>query len=144
MQTFLPYKDFIKSAQALDSKRLGKQRVEAKQILNALQGRSKGWVHHPATKMWAGYEYQLCQYGMAVCIVWQARGFNDSLLDEFHKELQSPFNSWATNDAPPWLGREDFHLSHQSNLIRKDPEFYIPIFGDIPNDLPYVWPSKEQ
>ena len=33
MQTFLPYPDFVKSAQCLDYRRLGKQRVEAKQIL---------------------------------------------------------------------------------------------------------------
>ena len=33
MQTFLPYPDMIKSAKALDYKRLGKQRVEAKQII---------------------------------------------------------------------------------------------------------------
>ena len=52
MQTFLPYKDFTKSAKALDNKRLGKQRVEVKQILNALDGKSKGWTNHPATNMW--------------------------------------------------------------------------------------------
>ena len=38
MQTFLPYPDFKKSASCLDYKRLGKQRVEGLQILNAIQG----------------------------------------------------------------------------------------------------------
>lgn len=33
MQTFLPYSSFEESAKCLDNKRLGKQRVEAKQIL---------------------------------------------------------------------------------------------------------------
>lgn len=42
MQTFLPYKSFVKSAACLDMRRLGKQRVEAKQILMALTGESKG------------------------------------------------------------------------------------------------------
>jgi hypothetical protein len=39
VQTFLPYPDFAASAAsaaALDSKRLGKQRVEALQVLRAL------------------------------------------------------------------------------------------------------------
>jgi hypothetical protein len=36
MQTFLPYPDFQTSAKILDNKRLGKQRVEAKQILEIL------------------------------------------------------------------------------------------------------------
>lgn len=37
MQTFLPYPDFSASARVLDDKRLGKQRVECLQILNAMQ-----------------------------------------------------------------------------------------------------------
>ena len=46
MQTFLPYKSFNKSFKVLDYRRLGKQRVEAMQILNVLLGRrkTKGWV----------------------------------------------------------------------------------------------------
>ena len=35
MQTFLPYDNFEESASVLDWKRLGKQRVEAMQIVNA-------------------------------------------------------------------------------------------------------------
>ena len=36
MQTFLPYADFIASAEVLDQKRLGKQRVETIQVLRGL------------------------------------------------------------------------------------------------------------
>ena len=43
---------------------------------------------------------------------------------------------------PEWLGNPDFHIAHQSNLIRKKPEFYIPIFGNIPDNLEYIWPTK--
>jgi hypothetical protein len=35
-----------------------------------------------------------------------------------------------------------FYIAHQSNLIRKKPEFYIPIFGNIPDNLEYIWPTK--
>ena len=52
MQTFLPYKSFVKSAQCLDNKRLGKQRVEAMQILKSIYIEDYGWKNHPATKMW--------------------------------------------------------------------------------------------
>ena len=41
MQVFLPYPDFKKSLESLDNKRLGKQRVEAKQILNVLLNRPR-------------------------------------------------------------------------------------------------------
>jgi len=138
VQTFLPYPDFIKSARSLDYRRLGKQRVEAKQIINALEGRSKGWTNHPATKMWRGYEGQLALYGATMCHEWINRGYNDSLLPFFTVKLRESIK--AGNVAiPEWLGDPEVHLSHQSNLIRKDPEFYIPKFGEIPPDLPYVW-----
>jgi hypothetical protein len=46
----------------------------------------------------------------------------------------------ADTEYPPWLGDEALHRSHQSNLIRKDPAFYAPLFPGIPADLPYIWP----
>jgi len=42
MNTFLPYPDFVKSAQCLDYRRLGKQRVEAWQIYLALTKENYG------------------------------------------------------------------------------------------------------
>lgn len=136
MQTFLPYADFTESARALDYRRLGKQRVEAKQILNALAGLSKGWTNHPATRMWRGHEYYLALYGFIVCREWIARGYNDSLTPWFFRLL----SELPDTPPPPWLDNADLHLSHQSNLIRKDPEFYAPLFPGVPSDLPYVWP----
>ena len=64
MQTFLPHSNFRKTARYLDYRRLGKQRVEAYQILNVLTGKSKGngWKNHPAVKMWKGYENALKLY----------------------------------------------------------------------------------
>lgn len=41
---------------------------------------------------------------------------------------------------PSFIGDEEFHRSHQSNLIRKLPEFYRPLFPGVPDDLPYIWP----
>ncbi len=74
MQTFLPYADFGSSARVLDPKRLGKQRVEAIQVLRALTVPGYGWRHHPAAAMWAGYEEALVTYGLDVCAVWCATG----------------------------------------------------------------------
>src|SRR4051812_49870546 len=56
MQTFLPYAGFTASAEVLDPKRLGKQRVETLQVLRGLTLPTYGWRHHPAVKMWRGYE----------------------------------------------------------------------------------------
>ena len=72
MQTFLPYADFSKTAKCLDYKRLGKQRVEAKQILNILLDRTetKGWRNHPAVLMWVGYENALKIYYNMILDEW--------------------------------------------------------------------------
>jgi len=133
MQTFLPFADFYYSAAHLDNKRLGKQRVEVKQLLHALAGSSKGWANHLAALMWKGYESALAEYGEAVCRTWIYRGFKDSLLLQFQ---QYP----KYGQRPPWLGDEKFHASHRSNLLRKDPNFYGAFNWTEPNDLPYQWP----
>jgi hypothetical protein len=133
MQTFLPYADFAESAAVLDYRRLGKQRVEVLQLLNALTGKSKGWANHPAAIMWRGYEPALAAYGNACIYEWVSRGYNNTM----------PY--WAVGklyELPWWLGDYDFHLSHMSNLLRKDPAWYSKWFTDVPDNLPYVWPAR--
>ena len=68
MQTFLPYKDFHKSASVLDRQRLGKQRVEALQILqvnlkvDANPTEKVAWKYHPAVIMWRNHNTALLEY----------------------------------------------------------------------------------
>ncbi len=83
MQTFLPYPNFHLTAECLDNKRLGKQRVEAWQVLRALRGETKGWVNHPATVMWRGHEQSLILYGLVISTEWRKRGFQDVMTDRF-------------------------------------------------------------
>jgi hypothetical protein len=42
-------------------------------------------------------------------------------------------------DLPRWIGNEDFHNSHKSNLLRKDYNFYSKYGWNIESDLPYIW-----
>jgi hypothetical protein len=44
---------------------------------------------------------------------------------------------------PPWLGDPDFHLSHRSKLVRKEPKFYRSLFADANPDMDYVWPEPK-
>lgn len=135
MQTFLPYPEFEETARILDYRRLGKQRVEAWQIIRALNGHTRGWVNHPATRMWRGHIDALALYGTAICSEWVRRGYNDTLLPRFTELLRE-------NVAmPPWLGNSDLHLSHRSNLIRKAPDHYRQYWRGTPDDLPYIWPN---
>lgn len=194
MQTFLPYKNFSKTAECLSTKHLGKQRVEVLQILNTLTGRSTGWSNHPAVRMWRGYERALCAYGLEVCAQWRyVRGFKDTCWekiydiersfdvivcekdkDEFEViQFTSNFNNKSVDEQddfykiadtvttnltpgsivvinsdktirpfyPSWL-TDEFCLSHRSNLIRKNPDHYRPLWPDVPDNLPYIWPDS--
>ncbi len=134
MQTFLPLPDFAATAEVLDDVRLGKQRVEAYQIVRTLDGVTQGWRHHPAVKMWRGYEGALVRYGLAVCIEWTRRG----RLDTVHDKLLA--HRRPRMKLPPWFGDEALHASHRSNLLRKDPVWYGKFGWVEPPDLPYVWP----
>lgn len=141
MQTFLPYESFTQSAQCLDRQRLGKQRIEAKQIWNALQPDcTGGWRNHPAVCMWQGCESALALYGQIMCLEWRSRGYQDTQLEFF----QERFRNDNTTSFPLWLCNEAFHRSHQSNLLRKMPEHYGQFGWDVPNDLPYVWPAGRE
>lgn len=138
MNTFLPHPHFHRSAKVLDRKRLGKQRVECKQILDTLLGRSKGWTSHPAVRMWKGYEAALCQYAMVLCKEWVSRGYTDNLHPFFLLEFtRLPYSE------PRWLGDIRLHSSHRSNLLRKDVIHYGK-FGwtELPTK-PYFWPTKD-
>lgn len=136
MQTFLPYADFTKSAVCLDMRRLSKQRVEAKQIWLALNDPTYGWQNHPAVKMWRGHKDALAHYGVAICTEWRKRGYNDTLLPWFQ------LRAWILDPCyyPQWRTLE-FCRSHQSNLVRKDAVHYRAYFPDVPDDLPYIWPT---
>jgi len=145
MQTFLPYADFDRTATVLDGRRLGKQRVEVLQICNALHKERGGWVNHPVTRMWRGYEPALVAYGLAIVREWTAQGKADTvgekLLPHLHGEPERTQNELEDlGMLPAWLGREDIHLAYRSALVRKDPDLYRPLFPDVVADLEYVWP----
>lgn len=129
MQTFLPFSNFTKSAKCLDRQRLGKQRVECKQILTALEskrsGRKAGWQNHPATRMWERQEAALCCYAIDICQEWLNRGYKDSLLSWFenYRELLRSCGA-DPEDRPQWLGDERLHASHRGRLLFKDPVHY--------------------
>lgn len=150
MQTFLPEATFEASASVLDYRRLGKQRVECLQLLNALSLGPKfqrpsdkrivstPWYNHPACKMWVGYEASLIEYGKVICLEWIRRGYKDTCLAKIGM-FKKRFGSSC---ADPYWYTEDFRTSHKSNLIRKLPSHYGPIWPGVPSDIPYIWPIQ--
>lgn len=135
MQTFLPYPSFTQSAQCLDYRRLGKQRLETMQILKSIFT-NKGWPNHPATKMWKNHTNALVHYGFFICLEWIRRGYKDTC----YQKIGIYYKEGETNESPSWFGDERFHSSHRSNLLRKDSVFYGKYNWIESPDLPYVWP----
>ncbi|MEJ3653240.1 MSMEG_6728 family protein [Actinomycetes bacterium KLBMP 9759] len=148
MQTFLPYPDFAASAAVLDERRLGKQRVEALQVLRALTRQGYGWQHHPAVTMWRGYPEAVAAYGTAMCAEWVARGHPDTCAASIASDLAatgvprllSQAELAAAGSLPSWLGDERVHRSHRAALIRKMPGHYLPVFETTDAEIPYHWP----
>lgn len=144
MQTFL-VGDPTVTARILDYKRLGKQRVEAAQIACTLLGLvdSGAWVHHPAVLMWIGYEKYLVEvYLKEMMVEWVSRGYNNTKTFQQYKRLSKIVKKRKLIlNQPPWFCLRLF-VSHKSNLIRKNKEYYGKIWPHIPDNLEYWWPTK--
>lgn len=123
----------------LDDRRLNKQRVEAKQILDVLELNSTGWGNHPAVLMWQGYTEALKVYINWCIRAWRDRGH--------HCELNEYEVDEATVVFPWWFFWPELHLTHRISLLRKDPQYYAEYFPLCEEDLPwqnygYIWPHK--
>lgn len=137
MQTFVPYPDAARSAEALDISRCGKQRVETYQLLLWLHGvQMWNWEHrivvprmpryssHPALAMWSGHERALLRYQDAFCTEWAGRGYADTCLDKSTYVVGLINRDPASSEWPDWWGDEFIHMVHRSNLVWKDKLYY--------------------
>lgn len=122
MNVFLPYSDFGACVRALDNRRLGKQRVECKQIALAIlrrEGRledsKKGWMNHPAVRVWQGHLSDLFHYYLAARDEWCRRGFKHEMTWEI---VGSPMS-----DTPITVGVEA-QVFYRRLLFTKNPTYY--------------------
>ena len=156
MQVFMPFGLNRNSMNCLDNKRLGKQRVECLQILNALQGKSKGWRHHPATLMFYGAEEALRIMGDWAIAEWIRRGYNNNMKPFSHQPVgimaSVPSEHW-----PEWYHNQELRKkvidSHRLNLLRKDYSYYcrtilVPAGHHYSRqeaeNAQYVWPVTKE
>lgn len=134
MQTFMPEPlDFDSCAVVLDNRRLGKQRVEALQILHALTTPDYGWQNHPAVRMWRGYTRALKEYYNCMLNEWEQRGFRNLKLKYFYQ-------STRRIEYPPWLTVPNLKYTHRANLLRKDPVYYGRFKWEVTTMNGYWWP----
>jgi hypothetical protein len=118
MQVFLPSPDYYESLFLLDKKRLGKQRVEAKQLIDTILDRPmangkprKGWYNHPAAVMYRQYIDSLIHYyNMSLAAFVLTGGVNKKL--EHEPYVRDTYN----HSLPWWLGVKEIHASHRGRL----------------------------
>lgn len=158
VNTFVISTDLTQCARQLDYRRLGKQRVEAMQIIKALEGGNPGWSKHPATLMWKDHVSHLKVYCNHMIREWIRRGYNNTMqlydLDEslYHvvpcdfdgitARFLSPFTA---HSFPSWFSFPPFIYAHRAALVRKDPVFYASLLDEEVAKYMYrgyLWPHS--
>jgi hypothetical protein len=161
MQTFLPLPtvDFSETARVLDNKRLNKQALEGWQILLTLleldpagnHRTPKGWVNHPAVKMWRGHEPLLWVYVMCMVREWKSRGFNSTIGDKVTETIRQAYDKGRITtfgSVPSWMQDKakfaEIATTHRQALLTKDYEWYSQFSwaedtGTRPESYEYVW-----
>lgn len=163
MQTFIPLAttDYSEIAKTLDNKRLNKQALEGWQILMTLleldpQGnyrKPRGWVNHPAVKMWKHSELELGRYTFAMVEEWKRRGFKSTIGEKASFTIQIACeNSLVDTDyitPPNWMQNqqqlEAVASTHRQALLVKDYAWYSQFnwpedTGVEPTEYEYKWP----
>lgn len=171
MQTFAPFSaSFEDSLRCLDDVRLGKQRVEAYQILRSVLGietANAGWANHPARLAWVSNTAAIADYTVTACFLYVARGNKDTIMDkavEVYRDVTgtSPplerdtrYNSTRLYrnyepTMPWWWGNEDYHFRHRVALYVKDPNHYGSLIDVTswpkhpPEVYQYLWPCEHR
>ena len=101
MQVFIvgtPYE----TAEALDAKRLNKQIIENKQIMDAIIGTGKGWFNHPVVKSYNKHLNWLQHYNL--CLFWYRQG---------NKQMAKEMSDKAVEHKP------NFHTEEYLNNMKR-------------------------
>jgi len=152
---FLVHPDYVLNAKLLAMNRLGKQRVEAKQLIDAITAFKAGnpnpsWINHPAARSWINNLDSLKLYFNAVVSEWVSRGYKNNY------ELYTDIDPNA--EPPYWMDCPAVHYSHIAQLMQKDNFYYckenladkipaklLDYFNSMPAEYKsygYIWPYK--
>lgn len=162
MQTFVPITtSFEDIAKVLDNRRLNKQALEGWQILMTLleldpageHRAPRGWVNHPAVRMWRGHEMALYYYIQCMVDEWKRRGFKSTIGDKakatVFRAIELGLIESGNMFNPQWMRYQpqykEIASSHRLALLSKEYEWYSQFGwpedpGYRPETYEYVWP----
>ena len=103
MQVFVIGK-VLNTFEILDKRRLNKQKIECKQIMNAIDGISSAWKNHPIVKSYTPYRKWLDVY---YWLIEEYTSNNSDLLMMLH------YNKWL------WENRPIFHTEEYFNQMKR-------------------------
>lgn len=169
MQTFLPYPNVAASATVLDWRRLGKQRLEAVQLIRTnnlvrTQARlsprgnisAKDWMAAVSliNERRKGEGLKPLGWANHACmLMWRnhMRGlmiYFDTMRREWiRRGYVNNYGCYGlpydASEFPNFIGDERFHASHRSQLLVKDPVHYGQFGWNDQPGLPYIWPGAD-
>lgn len=103
----------LETAMALDPKRLRKQIIECRQILDALNG-AKAWSNHPCVLQYKGHEFWLRCYKRVLEEVQKGGG----------SSIRSKYFNYRANETTPDWHTQEYYDQMKRRLYTKDPEHY--------------------
>jgi hypothetical protein len=155
----LPYADFKRSAQVLSHKDVVWQRDVAWNVLTRI---ISGDTVDSGVAMWKRYGLSLTTHTLILCDEMRARGFNEGLRDIVLARVcdvagvsvetleatchQDVLESDVVQEIsgrrmlPFWFGRNEVHLSHQAELLRRNPPWYQQFRWAADKHTELVWP----
>jgi len=122
-------------------------------------------LNYPITQMWKGYEELLkhyyniflfhckneheintklpfftdCKWTIFIGPYSKPYDIEDNVFIRILSTSKFFYKMNTGNILPKWLGNENFHASHRSNLLRKKPEFYSKYKWKENSNNPYIW-----
>ena len=165
VNTFIVSTNLKKNFKILDRRRLGKQRLECLQIINALEGTSTGYINHSATKAFYSENKKELKNNIKALKIyynyclreWIKRGYKNSMefytiYKDIDKDTYEEYTSYNNRREGivymPWFfSYRPFILSHQASLLRKEKDYYKEYFviDEILKpymDKGYLWSYK--
>ena len=122
----------LETAMALDKARLRKQIIEAHQILSAIHGESKGWIHHPVVLMYSEPNSVRWLSMYADILEGYLAGYTG--LERADREAR---------EITPEFHTEKFLIQMKRRLFSKNPEYYKQWESLGPSDENWYFVNKQ-
>ena len=128
----------LETAMALDNRRLNKQIIECKQILDALNG-AKAWSNHPCVLQYRGHEDWLLHYQW--CLESYYRGVTNGTLDLEYYDARD--ESRVCEAYKPMFHTQEYFDQMKRRLFEKDEEHYKQWSHLGTSDINWYWSQKD-